>query len=462
MPHTEETVAVRSPWDGSEVGRVPVATPDDVDRAVAKARDGARAMAELTNAERADLLWRIHAVIKRDVPEFARIIASEAGKPIRDARGEAERCLQTLIASAEEARKLQGEVVPMDAAPGGKGRMAMTVREPLGVIAAITPFNFPLNLTMHKLGPALAGGNAVVHKPASATPLTALRLQEAVAEAGAPEGAYNVVTGSGGAIGSHLAQHPDIAMITFTGSVPVGMKLRHQAGLKRLTLELGSNSAVIVEPGCDLEFAVKRCTFGAFAYAGQVCISVQRIYVHEAIADEFTHRMCEATRKLRIGPPLDESTDLSAMITEQEAERVEQWIQDAVDRGARLVTGGKRKGAVVEPTILADVSSKAEVSCREAFGPVVIVNRYKSLDEAVALVNDSDYGLQAESSPKTLPMLHCGSPDRSRWSPDQRRSDIPRRPYALWRRQAQRCRAGRSTIRDSGNDRLKLICWHLI
>jgi acyl-CoA reductase-like NAD-dependent aldehyde dehydrogenase len=391
-----EQMPVVLPWDGSEVGKVVRADEAAIGRAVEAARAGAAEMARLTNYERAELLRRVYDILKRDVEDFGRCICREAGKPIREARTEAERALQTVLMSAEEARRLQGEVVPMEAAPVGKGRMAMTVREPLGIIGAITPFNFPLNLAMHKIGPALAGGNAVIHKPATATPLSALRLARAFEEAGAPAGAYNVVTGDGSRIGNALVSHPDVAMITFTGSVPVGTSIRNRAGLKRVTLELGSNSAVVIEPGCDMDTAVARCVTGAFAYSGQVCISVQRIYVNEAIASEFVQRMAAATEKLRIGHPYEEATDIASLITPAEADRVMAWIDDAVQRGATKLTGGQRQGrATVTPAILKNVDRSADLHCGEVFGPVVAVNTYRSLDEAIDMVNDSPYGLQA-------------------------------------------------------------------
>ncbi len=392
---TGEQMPVRLPYDGSEVGRVERAGEGAVARAVDAARKGARVMAGLTNHERAELLRRVYDLMRRDLSDFAQAVCRETGKPIREAKLEAERTLQTLLMSAEEARRLHGEVVPMDAAPVGKGRMAMTVREPLGIVAAITPFNFPLNLAMHKIGPALAGGNAVIHKPATATPLSALCLARAFEEAGAPAGAYNVITGDGSRIGRALVSAPDIAMVTFTGSVPVGTGIRADAGLKRVTLEMGSNSAVVLEPDCDLDTAVSRCVTGSFANSGQVCISVQRIYVHEAISTEFLDRFVEATRKLTIGHPFEESSDISSLINEGEAERVEKWICDAVNGGARLLTGGQRTGATVAPAILTDVDPRADLSCGEVFGPVVSVGTYRQFDEALEAVNDSAYGLQA-------------------------------------------------------------------
>ncbi len=386
---------IHLPYDGTPVGETYEADAATAERAVSAAHAGASAMAWLTQYERAELLERMRRLLERDAGEFALLVCYETGKPIREARLEVDRSHQTLIASADAARNLRGEVIPMEAAPIGKGRWAMTVREPLGVIGAITPFNYPLNLALHKIGPALAAGNSVVHKPSGNTPLSALRLARLIQEAGAPVGAYNVITGSGGKLGPRLINDPRVAMITFTGSVPVGEQIRAQIGLRRVTLELGSNSSVILEPDCDLETMIPRCVTGSFTHSGQVCISVQNIYLHESIAKVFTERFVAATQKLKIGHPLDESTDVSSLITIGEAERVEEWIERARSRGARVIAGGKRQNATMEPTVLVDVAPELEVCCREVFGPVVVLHPYRFLQEAVDAVNASEYGLQA-------------------------------------------------------------------
>jgi acyl-CoA reductase-like NAD-dependent aldehyde dehydrogenase len=311
--------------------------------------------------------------------------------------------VNTLIAAAHEARQLRGEVVPMDFAPGGERRMAMTVREPLGIIGAITPFNFPLNLTLHKLAPALAGGNAVVHKPAERTPLSALRLAELVTRAGAPKGAYNVITGDGPALADRMLRDPAIAMITFTGSMRVGAAIRAKAGLKRVTLELGNNSAAIIEPDADIATAITRSVQGAFSHSGQVCLSLQRVFVHESIADGYLEGLLAATEKLHLGHPYETSTDISSLIDEAAAVRVESWIQQAVDSGARLLCGGKRRFATLEPAILTDVPPTARISCEEVFGPVLAVYRYGMLEDAIAQANNTAYGLQAGIFTNNLP-----------------------------------------------------------
>jgi acyl-CoA reductase-like NAD-dependent aldehyde dehydrogenase len=392
---TAETQTVRIPYDGEPVARVYLARAAEVAAAVAAAKEAASGMRDMTREQRSAILRRASALLIERKEEFARAISSESGKPIREARLEADRSAQTLLFSSEEAHRLVGEVVPMDASPAGAGRMGITVRDPLGVIAAITPFNFPLNLSIHKIGPALAAGNSVVHKPASATPVSALLLADLLAASGLPPGALNVLTGPGGAIGELLVDHPDVAMITFTGSAEVGLRIRQRAGLKRVTLELGNNSALIVESDANLGEAVARAVPGSFAHSGQVCISVQRIFVQQSVRDEFVERFVAATKALRPGHPLDDSTEVSSLITSGEAERVEGWIDEAVQAGARLLTGGSRRGASLDPAVLAGVPPDASISCKEAFGPVVAINSYDSLDDAINLVNRSDYGLQA-------------------------------------------------------------------
>ena len=390
-----EHETVRLPYDGTPVGEVPRAGTEMVDRAVAAARQGFLAMREMANYERADLLLRIAASVRADVAGYAQIICAETGKPIREARVEAERACETLIAAAHEARQLHGEVVPMDFSATGKGRMAMTVREPLGVIGCITPFNVPLNLALHKVAPALAAGNAIVHKPATKTPLSALRLARTMEEAGVPKGAYNVVTGSGAQIGAAMAEHPGIAMLTFTGSPEVGRAIKARAGFKKVTLELGNNSAVIIEPGSDLGTAVSRTVQGAFAHSGQVCISVQRVFVHRSIAEEFTGRLKSATEALKIGHPYEKDTDISSLIDEAEAVRIEKWIGEAVEGGAKVLTGGRRSRATISPAILTDVPAACHISCQEAFGPVVAIYPYDELESAIEQANATPYGLQA-------------------------------------------------------------------
>ncbi len=386
---------VRLPFDGSVVAQVAHAEPAQLQQAIDAAAAAAPVMAEWTNSQRADLLTRIAALVLEDADMLAHLITIESGKPIKEGRLEAQRAVDTLIAAAHEARALHGEVVPMDFAASGKGRMALTVREPVGVVAAITPFNFPLNLALHKIAPAFAAGNTVVHKPAERTPLSALRLAELIAQTDAPPGAYNVVTGNGPQLANLLLESPQVAMLTFTGSRKVGGELRAKAGWKKITLELGNNSAVIVEPDADLELAVQRCVAGGFTHSGQVCISVQRVFVHADVIDQFARGMVESTGKLRIGHPLEEATGVSSLIDEAAAKRVEQWIGEGVSTGAQLLCGGERHNTTVDPAVLLNVSPEARISCEEVFGPVVALYPYQSLDEAIQRANSTAYGLQA-------------------------------------------------------------------
>lgn len=392
---TNSHTTIFLPYDGMPVAQVFNGDDQLMTRAIVAAQEGAEAMAALSNAERSDLLFRVHSLMTEELDDFVRVICNETGKPIKEARVEADRALQTLLDSAIQARNLRGEVIPIDGAPAGKGKMAITIREPLGVIGAITPFNVPLNTAMHKIGPALAGGNAVVHKPAEETPLSALRLCQTMERAGLPKGAYNVVCGDGPTLGQQLVADPRVAMITFTGSVPVGKAIRGAAGLKRVTLELGSNSGLIVEPDADLDLAVSRSVVGSFSHSGQLCISVQRIFVHESIADAFLDKFVAATGKLRGGHPYEDDTDYSSLITEEAAIRVGNWIDEAIAAGALRRTGGPRQGATIPPTILENVPATTKLACQEVFGPVVAVNRYGDLAEAIRLTNDTPYGLQA-------------------------------------------------------------------
>lgn len=382
-----------SPYSGEVIAKVPYASKDDVLSAVNSAKKAAKQMRELTALDRSEILERVCEKFEERLEECAYVLALENAKPIKAARGEIQRTIETYKFAAEEAKQVVGETIPMDAAKSGKGKFAFTKKEPLGVIAAITPFNFPFNLVAHKLGPAFAMGNTVVLKPASQTPLSAIFTAEIFAEAGLPDGALNVVFGPGGDVGDLLVTHPDIKMVTFTGSVEVGVQIREKAGLKKVTLELGSNSAVILDSVRDIDSVAQRCVEGAFSYSGQTCISVQRIYVHKDLYNDFMHAFIEKTKQVKVGDPTHEDTVVSALIHQKEAERIEGWLKAA--KGATIVQGGDRSGSVIDPTILTNVGADMSVSCKEAFAPVVSVNAYESWDEAIELVNDSEYGLQA-------------------------------------------------------------------
>jgi acyl-CoA reductase-like NAD-dependent aldehyde dehydrogenase len=379
-----------------EIAEIAQADEAQLNRAVEAAAAAAKVMRKMPAHERASILEKVSAALASRREEAARIIALEAAKPLKTALAEIDRTIMTYKFSAEEARQLRGEMVPMDAAPGGDNRLAFTLREPIGVIGAITPFNFPMNLVAHKVGPAIASGNTVVLKPASQTPLSAYLIAELFDQAGLPAGALNVVTGSGSTLGNLLVEDPRISMITFTGSPAVGTAIRNRAGLKRVTLELGSNSAVIIDTDRNLDKIVERCVTGAFTYQGQVCISLQRIYVvGEDLYRRFTDEFVKRTGNLRTGDPLSMDTDLSALISPADVSRSLEWIGEAKRLGATVAAGGQAEGNVLRPTVLLNVDPRAKVSCQEVFAPIVLINAVKSVEEAISLVNDSDYGLQA-------------------------------------------------------------------
>jgi len=390
---SSEKIIVTNPHDGGEIAAVSAASPEHLDQAVDAARSSG--METLTAHQRYRILDEVSRRIARNSEQLTSLLAREAGKPWRYAAGEVARAEQTFSFAASEARNLSGRTMELDAHPNGGGRFAFYHRFPLGVIGAISPFNFPLNLVAHKVAPALAAGNSVVLKPASTTPLTALALAEIVSSSGAPPGALNVLPGSGSRLGGALTAHPDVAMVTFTGSLEVGEKIRRDAGMKRVTLELGSNSALVIDDDSHLEEALSRCVVGAFAYSGQVCISVQRIIVHRSLAGRFLERFIPMVQEIAVGNPLEAATELGPMIEEREAVRAEQWVNEAVDQGAEILTGGEREGALYHPTVLDNVTQEMKVVSSEVFAPVVVVQRYDEFDEALALVNDSRYGLQA-------------------------------------------------------------------
>lgn len=384
---------VRSPYSGGVIGRVPRAGADVAVRAVDAA---ARAMRQpLPAYRRAEILDRIAALIGDRREELARSICAEAGKPLKAARVEAERAVSTFTFAAVEARRLSGETVPMDASSAGVGKLAFTVRVPVGVVAAITPFNFPLNLVAHKLAPALAAGCAVVLKPASQTPCTALLLAQIEEEAGLPAGWLNVVVGPSAEIGDVLLADDRVKLLTFTGSSEVGWALRERAPRKRVTLELGNSTPVLVEADADLELAAGKIAAAAYGFAGQTCISVQRVYVRREVYEDFLARLVPKVEELVVGDPVEEETDVGPVIDDGARDRILAWIGEAVDRGARIVTGGEAEGRVIRPAVLADAAADMSVSCREVFGPVVAVAAYDSLDEGIELANGTEYGLQA-------------------------------------------------------------------
>ena len=398
---TPESLVVDSPYDGHEVARVPKCGPEHVERAVAAAR---AAMADPLPAwKRAEILDAAASAVADHRDELATIIAEEAAKPIRTARAEAERAVLTFQSSAVEARTLTGEVVPIEGAQPGAGKLAFTLRVARGVVAAISPFNFPLNLVAHKLAPAIAAGCAVVLKPASQTPLSAIRLHEILMdECGLPAGWINVVTGSGGTVGDPLVEHGDVAVITFTGSPEVGWGIAAKAARKKVGLELGNNAPLIIDESGDWEQAAAKVSTAGFSHAGQSCISTQRIYVHSSLVDRFTAALVAKVEALVVGDPLSEDTDLSALISEKETARVKAWIDEAAAQGATVATGGDQQGRLLTPTVLRGVTPDMAVSRNEVFGPVVGIAAFDDLDDAFALANDTRYGLQASLFTKEL------------------------------------------------------------
>lgn len=386
---------VLNKYSQQPIGSIPSARREDVDAALRAATRAAEEMAALASHQRGSILRRASTLLLARKEEIARTIAAEAGKALKFARLEVERAASTFEVAAEEAKRLHGETLPLDAVPAGEGFFGFTVRRPVGVIAAIAPFNFPLNLVAHKVAPALAAGNSLVLKPATSTPLTAVALCQVLEEAGLPAGALNLVVGGGSTVGEWLISDPRVAKITFTGSPEVGRHILGRAGIKKVTLELGNTSPVVIAPDADLAFAAKRCALGAFYNSGQVCISVQRVYPDRRIADDFQEKMLRATEGLVVGDPLDERVDVGPMIELREAERAESWVREAEAQGAEVLSGGRREGPVFWPTLLARTRPEMKVIAQEVFAPVASVIPYDDFEDALRQADSSDYGLQA-------------------------------------------------------------------
>jgi len=387
-----EDLAVTNPYSGETIATVALGGPDDVAAAVAAARAHLSAHPAV---ERAEVLERAARLVGERAEGFARTICLEAGKPMKQARAETARCIDTLIFSAVEARTLAGEMLPMDASAAGAGKLGMLLREPIGVVGAISPFNFPLNLVAHKVAPAIAAGCPVVLKPASATPLSALLLARALSDAGLPAGFLSVVMGSGGSVGNAIVDHPEVPMISFTGSPPVGWGIRQRQPRKEVALELGNSTPVIVEADADLERAAVRLAASGYTHAGQSCISVQRVYVQRAALERFRELFVAAVEALAVGDPMDEATDTGPVIDTGNRDRVVEWIDEALHGGARTLTGAEVREGLLRPTVLEGIDPAMKVSCEEVFGPVVGLAGYDSVDEAIDLANSSPFGLQA-------------------------------------------------------------------
>lgn len=402
---TEQTQEVRSPYSGELLAEVSYAAREEVEEAIAIASAAAAEMRRLPRYQIAEALRRLADVIKERREEFARTIAMESAKPITAARGETDRAISTFTFASEEARRFAGEAVPVDTQELGRGRFGWTERIPRGVIFGITPFNFPLNLVAHKVAPALASRNSIIIKPSPRTPLTALLLGEAFLATGLPQGALQILPMEIALLDT-VFDDERVAMISFTGSAEVGWKLRGRAARKQVTLELGGNAPVIVDETADVGYSVERAAMAAFSYAGQVCISAQRLLIHESIAEDWTNRFAARAKGLRTGDPLDEATELSVMITEEAARRAEEWIREATEAGAHVVCGGARRGALLEATVLTDVHSEMRVCAEEVFAPVATIQTFKDFPEAIAEANHTRYGLQAGVFTRDLGRAH--------------------------------------------------------
>lgn len=392
---TDNYIAVSNPYDGSLVGEVCVAGEAEIEEALSSCDRARKITSKLTRHQRASILSKASDLIAKRREELQHTLVLEVGKTINEARAEVNRAITTFSVAAEEAKRLGGELVPFDSVPQGGGRRGYYFRVPIGTVIAITPFNFPLNLAAHKVAPAIAAGNPVILKPASQTPITGLLLGEIILEAGFPEPAISVLPGSGESVGMKLVTDQRPRMITFTGSADVGKRIASQAGFKKLTMELGSNSAAVVAASAQIDYAVQRIVYGAFTLAGQVCISVQRVLVEETIFDLVVKEIKKATESLKVGNPMEETTQVGPMISIRDAQRIEEWIDQAVKKGAEVVCGGRRTGSIVTPAVIINVDSATRLWQDEAFAPVVCVNPYRDFDQAIDMINDSRYGLQA-------------------------------------------------------------------
>ncbi len=390
-----DKIEVLNPFDGSVVDTVPHSSLADVEEALAAAERGARVMRDLTGYQRYEILMKVADLMRERADDLARTITLEEGKILAEAQIEATRAREIIVLSAEEAKRLSGEVIPLDGAPGVNGKLGFTLRVPCGVVVGISPFNFPLHLVCHKVGPAIAAGNACIIKPATDTPLSALKLIELFVEAGAPPEAVQCLTGPGSSLGNALCSDPRVRKITFTGSRDIGERICKVAGLKRVTMELGSNAPLIVMPDADPKGVAAAAAMSGFSNAGQVCISTQRVIAHSDIYGDLLDAMTDVTAAISTGNPLEEATGMGPMIREEDSERVASWVSEATGEGARVLAGGARNGQLFQPTLVADVRPEMRISYDEIFGPVVAVSQAPDIDTAIELANDTKYGLSA-------------------------------------------------------------------
>ncbi|QAS51788.1 aldehyde dehydrogenase family protein [Halobacillus litoralis] len=390
---TAEQQEVLNKYTQEPYAKVAKASEKEVDIAIEAAAEAYKER-QMPPYQRFEILKRVSELLQEKKEDLAENITLEAGKPLKQALTEIDRATQTFELAAEEAKRIHGEGVPVEAAPGSENRMAFTIKVPIGVVGAISPFNFPVNLVAHKIAPAIAAGNAVVLKPASKTPISALKLAELFGEAGLPKGFLNVVVGSGSTVGNQMMEDARINLYTFTGSAEVGLKLKQNTGLNKLILELGNNSPVIIDKEADLDTAAKNVAAKSYAFAGQICISVQRIYVHEEVQEEFQQKFINAIQSLNVGDPNESNTDVGPMISEDEAKRAEEWVEGAKNEGAHILYGGERDGALLQPTVLTEVNHEMKVVCEEVFAPVVSILPFSDLKSCIQDVNSSPYGLQ--------------------------------------------------------------------
>jgi acyl-CoA reductase-like NAD-dependent aldehyde dehydrogenase len=396
--YKQEEIEIHFPYDGSLVGTIPGGKKEDVDLAVEAAKKGFEKVRKMTAYERYRCLQRAARIISRRAEEFAELLTLEVGKTIKESMAEVGRAINTITLSAEEAKRIPGEEVPFDAAPGIRNKVGFYRRVPLGIIGCITPFNFPLNLTCHKVAPALAAGNSVIIKPSENTSLTVIKLAKVLIEAGFPPEAVNVVTGYGEEAGDALVRNEDVRMITFTGSVETGKIIMSRGGLKKYAMELGSNAGVYIDEDQNyrLKEIAEKVARGGFALAGQVCISVQRVFVHEKLFDSFVNEISDFSKTLKVGDPRKSDIDMGPVIDKNAADRIMEWIEEAKELGAKVVCGGNRiSDTLIEPTVVIDVPEEAKLFKKEAFGPVIVVNKVSSIEEGIRQVNNSPYGLQA-------------------------------------------------------------------
>ena len=391
---SEDLQEVKNPYNGEIIDTVPIAHRQTADLAIQQANNAKKDLTEMSAFKISNKLFNVVEKLRQNKKDFAELLSLEVGKPINESLVEIDRSIETLKLAAEEAKRIYGESVPLDAGLNGKGFFAFTQRLPLGVVAAITPFNYPLNLTIHKIAPAIACKNTVIVKPPTEAPLTVMKFCELLDEE-FPDGVVNTVTGYGSEIGDYLVTSPEINKISFTGSVTTGMMISQKAGMKKVTLELGGNDPMVVLKDADIDKAVKGVINGAFLNAGQVCMGVKRIIVEDDIADEFCDKLVSETEKLIMGNPLDSKTTLGTLISEKAAIQVEETVNNAVGNGAKILTGGTRDGAFYEATVVDNVNMDMDLVAFETFGPVAPIIRVGSVQEAIDVANDTDYGLQA-------------------------------------------------------------------